>query len=65
MPTVVPESARPTEKEDFAHDLREGLAALLEFTGASAAWVGLTQDDGRLAFPVRHGNIAETWLTLQ
>ncbi|HEY1861600.1 MAG TPA: ATP-binding protein [Gemmataceae bacterium] len=65
MATVVPESAWPTGEQDLARDLGEALAALLEFTGAGAGWVGFTQADGRLVFPVRHGNIAETWLTLQ
>jgi len=51
MPTVVPESAWFTSRSALTQDLDEGLAALLEFTGAAAGWIGLTEEDGRLTFP--------------
>jgi signal transduction histidine kinase len=65
MPSLVPESARASVEEGLAQELGESLAAVLEFTGASAGWIGLQQEDGCLAFPVRQGAIAQAWLTLQ
>jgi PAS domain S-box-containing protein len=45
--------------------LDEALEGLLEFTGATAGWVGLPDATGRLTFPARCGTIPDEWLTLQ
>src|SRR5262245_32796737 len=45
--------------------LGEDLEGLLEFTGATAGWVGLQAADGRLTFPAKRGAIPDDWLALQ
>jgi PAS domain S-box-containing protein len=45
--------------------LGEALQGLLEFTGATAGWVGLPGADGRLSFPARCGEVPDAWLTHQ
>jgi PAS domain S-box-containing protein len=45
--------------------LGEALESLLEFTGATAGWVGLHTSEGRLTFPARKGTIPDDWLALQ
>jgi PAS domain S-box-containing protein len=45
--------------------LAEALESLLEFTGATAGWIGLPGPDGRLTFPARRGAVPDDWLTLQ
>jgi PAS domain S-box-containing protein len=45
--------------------LGEALEGLLEFTGATAGWVGLRGADGRLSFPARRGEVPDAWLALQ
>jgi PAS domain S-box-containing protein len=45
--------------------LGEALEGLLEFTGATAGWIGLHDAAGRLSFPARCGMVPEDWLTLQ
>ncbi len=45
--------------------LGEALEGLLEFTGATAGWVGLRGGDGRLTFPARRGAVPDAWLALQ
>ncbi|HXG09682.1 MAG TPA: ATP-binding protein [Gemmataceae bacterium] len=65
MPTVVPESVWVHGQEALAAALAEALDALLEFTGATAGWVGLTGPDGRLSFPAARGRCSPGWLALQ
>jgi PAS domain S-box-containing protein len=65
MLTVVPETAPAPALDERARTLNEALDGLLEFTGASAGWVGLVEPDGRLVFPGRRGRFSESWLTLQ
>src|SRR5439155_8089241 len=57
MVTVVPQSVPLLASKNFAQDLGDGLAALLEFTGAEAGWIGLSEREG-LTFPVRLGTFA-------
>jgi PAS domain S-box-containing protein len=49
----------------FQLTLPEALNTLLEFTGATAGWIGLVRADGRLYFPARAGTFSDAWLTLQ
>src|SRR5437868_5178709 len=60
MPAPIP------ERHDAVLDsLGEALDALLDFTGATAGWVGLAGADGRLTFPIQRGQFGEGWLALQ
>ena len=45
--------------------LQEVLDALMELTGASAGWIGLSTPDRGLDFPVRRGAFSDAWLALQ
>jgi signal transduction histidine kinase len=45
--------------------LQEVLDALMELTGASAGWIGLSTPDRGLDFPVRSGAFPDAWLALQ
>jgi signal transduction histidine kinase len=66
MATKVPGPGWMRETEEgLATLLHEALEALLEFTTASAGWIGLADPDGGLSFPARSGRIPEAWLTLQ
>jgi PAS domain S-box-containing protein len=70
MATVVPESGWAHGPGDGSPVLEETLDALLEMTGATAGWIGLSSraaegSAGLLTFPVRRGSFAEGWLTLQ
>jgi PAS domain S-box-containing protein len=65
MATVVPDSGREGAADERAQTLATILDSLLGFTGAAAGWIGLTDAQGRLTFPVRRGDFPETWLTLQ
>src|SRR5947199_2494080 len=65
MATTIPESAEVGLPDEPAADLGEALDGLLEFVGATAGWVGVRGAAGRLTFPVRRGDFAEAWLTLQ
>jgi PAS domain S-box-containing protein len=58
-------STRDPVRDGPARLLGEALEGLLEFTGATAGWVGLQAAAGRLTFPARSGTIPEDWLTLQ
>jgi signal transduction histidine kinase len=63
MPTR--ESERAVGPGSRDRSLAEALESLLEFTGATAGWVGLQTTGGRLAFPARRGTIPDDWLALQ
>jgi PAS domain-containing protein len=65
MLTRVPESSRTAEDCGGLHFLAEALDGLLELTGATAGWVGLTGPDGLLTIAARRGPIPEGWLALQ
>jgi PAS domain-containing protein len=64
-PQTPDEPAAQLEGVEFCPSLRETLNALLEFTGATAGWIGLLRPDGRLYFPARAGTFSEAWLKLQ
>jgi PAS domain S-box-containing protein len=63
MPT--PEPVRAGGPDDPDRSTGEALEGLLEFTGATAGWVGLRDAAGRLAFPARRGAVPDDWLRLQ
>jgi PAS domain-containing protein len=70
MATVVPESGWAHGLGDGTPALEETLDALLEMTGATAGWIGLSSPTaegsaGQLTFPVRRGSFGDGWLTLQ
>jgi PAS domain-containing protein len=65
MANVVPEKGGLQGPDGGADFLGQVLEALLEFTGAAAGWVGLVGADGRLTFPARRGDFADSWLTTQ
>ncbi len=65
MVTVVPEPDWLPRSGELISFLEETLDALLEFTGATAGWVGLADPDGRLHFPARRGTFPQAWLGLQ
>src|SRR5438552_12568505 len=65
MVTVVSPSDWPPGSNEFISFLEAILDALLEFTGATAGWIGLSDVQGRLHFPARRGAFGEAWLTLQ
>lgn len=64
MPTPS-EPARAGGPNDPDYALDEVLEGLLEFTGATAGWVGLSDATGRLSFPARCGAVPDDWLALQ
>src|SRR5262249_54117295 len=53
------------QEEKGSTFLQEILDGLLEFTGATAGWIGLADPAGGISFPARSGAFAESWLTLQ
>jgi PAS domain S-box-containing protein len=63
MPTPDPERTGGLDSPD--RSLGEALESLLEFTGATAGWVGLQSAGGPLRFPARCGAVADDWLALQ
>src|SRR5947209_7021215 len=63
MATSEPERAGGRDEPD--RPLGEALEGLLEFTGATAGWVGLAGPTGRLSFPARRGAVPDEWLALQ
>jgi PAS domain S-box-containing protein len=65
MLTFVPELTPESAPDERGRALGEALDGLLEFTGATAGWVGLVESGGRLVFPARRGNFPDAWLTLQ
>jgi len=65
MSSVIAELVETHAQREAELALGDALDALLEFTGATAGWVGRVGLDGRLTFPVRRGTFAGAWLTLQ
>src|SRR5262249_52241534 len=65
MAILVPESTRKFEQDWLIVRLEEVLYALVEFTSAKSGWVGLSQQGGRLVFPIVLGDFTEHWLTRQ
>jgi hypothetical protein len=65
MPTVVPESGLLPGQEKPTAAWEEALDALMEFTGATAGWVGVVGEDRHLTFPAYRGQIGLGWLKLQ
>src|SRR5437868_6077671 len=51
--------------DELAAILDDTLDALLEFTGATAGWIGLIGPDECLSFPARRGALPGQWLALQ
>jgi signal transduction histidine kinase len=65
MVTGVTEPDQAQGSTELVCQLEQTLEALLEFTGATAGWVGLPSPEGRLEFPARRGTFPEAWLALQ
>jgi PAS domain S-box-containing protein len=64
MAGVVPEPGQGLPANPLHFALGLNLEALLEFLHAASGWIGLKDDDGRLWFPVRRGNVSDYWLKL-
>jgi PAS domain S-box-containing protein len=65
MASPTPSASVQQSSDEPGAALSQTLDAILQFTGATAGWVGLLGPDGRLDFPVRAGAFSEAWLTLQ
>jgi PAS domain-containing protein len=65
MALLVPQKATAREAEEPLPELGEALESLRQFLGASAGWVCLHDAGMGLTFPVRRGEIPESWLRLQ
>jgi PAS domain S-box-containing protein len=65
MAPAVPDSFPPGCAGEQLRGLGEALESVLEFVGARAGWVGLRDAAGGLTFPVRRGDVPDSWLTLQ
>jgi signal transduction histidine kinase len=65
MSLLVPEKATTREAEEPLPELGEALESLRQFIGAAAGWVCLRDATAGPTFPVRRGEIPESWLRLQ
>src|SRR6266849_5801174 len=66
MATTLPSTGgMHVQEEKRSTFFQEALDGLLEFTGATAGWIGLVDPAGNLSFPARSGTFPESWLTLQ
>src|SRR5262249_3126034 len=65
MALVVPQKATLREAEEPLPELDEALESVRQFIGAAAGWVCLHDTGAGLTFPVRRGEVSESWLRLQ
>jgi PAS domain S-box-containing protein len=64
MAGIVPEPGQGLPANPLYFALGLNLEALLEFLHAASGWIGLKDNDERLGFPIRRGNVSESWLKL-